>query len=178
MSHKTHSQDDDSLSGKFFEIVDFTSRNGQTVSCAKRRSALIAFGKIEIYAMGKVRKHDQEKLISLQRMKQTKRKMYDANPKNEATLRKLKILRHNYERSQEMWKSVQKVEMTDSRQDINKIIDHLLDIGNQVTQKTRKDYPSQMKAPKGLLRILSTWAILSDGTKYLSTLKLIPKEST
>lgn len=147
------------------------------MSCAKRGSALIVFGKIETYAMGKVRKHDQEKLISLQRMKQTKRKIYDANPKNEANLNKLKILRHNYERSQEMWTSVQKVGMIDSRQDINKIIHHLLDIGNQVTQKTRKDCSSQMEAPKGLLRILSTWAILSDGTKYLSTLKLIPKES-
>lgn len=164
------------VSEELFEIVDVTSRNGQIMSCARRESALIAFGKIEIYAMGKVRKHDQEKLISLQKMKQSKRKIYDANPKNEANLHKLKILRHNYQRSQEMWKSVQKVGMTDSRQDINKIINHLLDIGNQVTQKTRKDYLSQIEARKGFLRILSTWAILSDGTKYLSTLKLIPKE--
>lgn len=143
---------DDKSSEPLFEVVDFTLHNGKVVQCAFLGSTLIAFAKIEIYACGKVQKHNESMLRRLQQMKQTRRKEYDAEPSNEANLEKQKRIRYNHQRSQEMFKSLKKVGMTDSASDINQIIDHLLGVGEQVTIKTR--------------RVLSTWAIMKDGTKY------------
>lgn len=165
---------DQNASDSLFEVVDFTLHNGKVVQCAKRGSTLIAFTKIEIYACGKVQKHDESMLKRLQQMKQTRRKEYDIDPSNEANLEKQKRIRYNYQRSQEMFKSLKKVGMSDSPSNINQIIDHLLAVGEQVTAKTKRDKPSQLEAPKGSLRVFSTWAIMKDGTKYLSTLKFIP----
>lgn len=100
-----------------FDIVEFKLHTGKTVKCAKRGTVLVALGKIELYAMGKVGKHNAEELRRLQKMKQTERKVYDADPSNEEELRKQKILRHNYQRSQEMFDSVRKVGLSDSSQD-------------------------------------------------------------
>lgn len=158
-----------------FEIVDFKLHTGKTVKCAKKGTALVALGKIEVYAMGKVGKHNAEELRRLQRMKQTKRKVYDADPNNEEELRKQKILRHNYQRSQEMFESVRKVGMSDSPEDASQIITHLLNVGETATLSARRNLVCEIKAPNGSLRVLSTWAILPNGNKYLSTLNFIPR---
>lgn len=130
--------------------------------------------KISIYAMGKVAMYPQEELRQLQQLKQKARKEFDKNPENERRLNQIKKLRHNYERSQSMFVAIQQVGLTNSAEDINKIISHLLDIGEQVTLEGRVDYPSEIEGSMGRLRILSTWVILPDETKYLSTIKLVP----
>jgi len=118
--------------------------------------------------------YPQEELRQLQQLKQGYRKEFDKNPENERRLNQIKKLRHNYERSQSMFVSLQQVGLTNSAEDINKIISHLLDIGEQVTLEIRVDYPSEIEGSRGRLRVLSTWVILPDETKYLSTIKLVP----
>ena len=130
--------------------------------------------KISIYAMGQVAMYPQEELRQLQQLKQGSRKEFDKNPENERRLNQIKKLRHNYERSQAMFASIQQVGLTNSAEDINKIISHLLDIGELVTLETRVDYPSEIEGLRGRLKVLSTWVILPDETQYLSTLKLVP----
>lgn len=118
--------------------------------------------------------YPQEELRQLQQLKQGSRKEFDKNPENERRLNQIKKLRHNYERSQSMFVSIQQAGLNKSVEDINKIISHLLDIGELVTRETRVDYPSEIEASRGRLRLLSTWKILPDETKYFSTLKLVP----
>jgi hypothetical protein len=130
--------------------------------------------KISIYAMGQVAMYPQAELRQLQQLKQESRKEFDKNPENEHRLNQIKKLRHNYERSQSMFISIQQAGLNNSVEDINKIISHLLDIGELVNLETRADYPSEIEGSRGRLRILSTWKILPDETKYLSTIKLVP----
>jgi len=118
--------------------------------------------------------YPQEELRQLQQLKQKARKEFDKNLENERRLNQIKKLRHNYERSQSMFVSIQQIGLTNSAEHINKIISHLLDIGEQVTFEARVDYPSEIEGSRGRLRILSTWKILPDETKYLSTIKLVP----
>jgi hypothetical protein len=124
--------------------------------------------------MGRVAMYPQEELRQLQQLKQGSRKEFDKNPENERRLNQIKKLRHNYERSQSMFVSIQQVGLTNSAEDINKIISHLLDIGELVPLETRVDYPSEIEGSRGRFRVLSTWVILPDETKYLSTIKLVP----
>jgi hypothetical protein len=118
--------------------------------------------------------YPQEELRQLQQLKQGYRKEFDKNPENERRLNQIKKLRHNYERSQSMFVAIQQVGLTNSAEDINKIISHLLDIGELVNLETKANYPSEIEASRGRLRTLSTWVILPDETKYLSTIKLVP----
>lgn len=120
--------------------------------------------------------YPKEELRELQQMKQTSRKEFDKNPENEQRLNKIKNLKHNYERSQSLFEAIKQIGMTDSSEDINKIISHLLEVGEQVAIETRVDYPSNLDGSNGQLRVLSTWTILPDGKKYLSTIKFIPKQ--
>jgi hypothetical protein len=134
----------------------------------------VPISKISIYAMGKVAMYPEEELRQLQQLKQGSRKEFDKNPENERRLNQIKKLRHNYERSQAMFVSIPQAGLNKSVEDINKIISHLLDIGELVNLETRVDYPSEIEGSRGRLRILSTWKILPDETKYLSTIKLVP----
>lgn len=124
--------------------------------------------------MGQVAMYPQEELRQLQQLKQRSRKEFDKNQENERWLNQIKKLRHNYERSQAMFVSIQQVGLTNSVEDVNNIISHLLDIGELVTVETRVDYPSEIEGSRGRLRVLITWVILPDDTKYLSTIKLVP----
>jgi hypothetical protein len=134
----------------------------------------VPISKISIYAMGQVAMYPQAELRQLQQLKQESRKEFDKNPENEHRLNQIKKLRHNYERSQSMFISIQQAGLNNSVEDINKIIAHLLDIGELVNLETRADYPSEIEGSRSRLRILSTWKILPDETKYLSTIKLVP----
>lgn len=158
-----------------FETVEFQVQTGQVISCAKKASVLVPINKISIYAMGKVAMYPQEELRQLQKMKQSDRKEFDRNPNNDYRLLQIKKLKHNYERSRSMFASLQQVGFTDSVHDLDRIISHLLDIGDRVTLDNKVDYPSNLEGPNGQLRVLSTWVILPDGTKYLSTINFIPR---
>ncbi|NER19773.1 MAG: hypothetical protein F6J96_03240 [Symploca sp. SIO1C2] len=164
--------------GILFEVIDFTVHTGAKVSCAKRGSTLVPLGKVEIYGMGKVKMWPQDELNQLQKMKQKNRKEYDKNPQNEQRLKKIKILKKNYERSQAMFEAVKQVGMVGSVEDIENIIDNLLDVGEELTvdaDDTGRQKINKIDAPNGQLKVISTWKVLPDGTKYLATINFIPQ---
>ncbi len=156
------------------EVVDFTVHTGAAVPCAKQGAVLVPLGKIEIYAMGKVKMWDKKEYTRLQQFKQTSRKDYDKDPENEKTLDRIKAARHNYERSQEMYESIKSVGMTDSIQDVKKLIESLLSVGEDVTVSAPSARSTEVPASAGKLKIDSKWKILPDGTRYLTTITVIP----
>lgn len=158
-----------------FEVIQFQVKTGKTVACARRGKVLVALTKVEIYAMGKVAMYPYEELRELQQMKQTARKGFDHNPENEERLKKIKDLKHNYERSQAMLKAIKSVGLTDAVDDINMIILHLLSVGERVTVETRVDYPSIIEGRNNQLKVFSTWIVLEDDIKYLSTIRFTPE---
>jgi hypothetical protein len=55
------------------------------------------------------------------------------------------------------------------------IFQHLLDVGQQVTEKIRIRFRSELAGAQGRVTLLSTWVILPDGRVLLSTLNVIPQ---
>ena len=121
--------------------------------------------------------YPKEELKQLQEMKQTKRQEFDRNAQNEKRLSKIKSLKHNYERSQEMFKTLINSGMTDSIEDVNKLILHLLDVGNKFSGESslKGKQTSYFSAPNGEISIESYWEVLPDKTRYLSTIILKPR---
>jgi hypothetical protein len=87
-------------------------------------------------------------------------------------LAEIKKLRHNYERSQEMYKTIQTAGFADSAADVSNIISQLLAIGEEIS--VTEEVQSQLAGPVGRLQVTSVWKETDDGMKYLATLKLMP----
>jgi hypothetical protein len=138
-----------------------------------RDQAIAPINKVDIYSRGKVSGVKKE-LTELQIFKQKNRKLFDADPENEKRLLKLKDQDHNYDRSQSMAKQLDAAGLTDTPENNEKIIDHLLDVGNKVTPENRVWFKSVLEGPNGKLEVQSTWKILEDGKKYLTTVNFIP----
>lgn len=119
--------------------------------------------------------YPQEELQQLQSFKQSNRKQFDADKQNEKRLLFIRDkLKHNWDRSQEMFKTIKQLGWEDSVEVVDKIIAHLLTVGEDITVENRVRYSSLLEASLGYLKVQSTWIILPDGTKYLSTINFIP----
>jgi len=92
------------------------------------------------------------------------------------TLKEIKNLKHNYERSQEMFESIKKSGLADSVDGMSTIIAHLLFVGEEVDVQSPVRHPSKLEGPLGNLKVLSAWTVLPDGMRYLSSLNIIPKK--
>jgi len=160
------------------EIVDVLAPNGKIVLCAKEGLVLVPIDKVAIYVMGKVKKYPVEELKELQELKQTDRKNFEANAGNARRLKEIKNLKHSYERSQEMFASINKIGLGDSVNDIIVIIRHLFAVGKEVDVQSPVRHPSKLDGLLGTLKVLSTWAVLPDGMRYLSSINIIPKMET
>jgi hypothetical protein len=157
------------------EVVDHVHKNGKITPCVQKGSVRIPIDRVNIFCMGKVAMYPKEELRQLQELKQNDRKKFDSNPENEKRLVLIRDgLKHNYERSQEMFESIEKVGWGDSVEVIDTIIGHLLSVGEGVTVETSVEHPSKLDAPLGGLKVQSTWKILPDGTKFLTTIRFIP----
>lgn len=157
------------------ELVDHIAENGKVIPCVQKGSVKVAIDKANIYCMGKVPMYPQEELQQLQRFKQSNRKQFDADKENEKRLLFIRDkLKHNWERSQEMFETVKQLGWNDTIEVVDKIIAHLLTVGEDVTVETRVRYSSRLEAPLGYIKVQSTWIILPDRTKYLSTINFIP----
>lgn len=73
-----------------------------------------------------------------------------------------------------MFKTIKQLGWEDSVEVVDKIIAHLLTVGENITIENRVRYSSRLEAPLGYLKVQSTWIILPNGTKYLSTINFIP----
>jgi len=119
--------------------------------------------------------YPKEELRALQQQKQNDRKKFDEDPENEKRLVYIRdTLKHNYERSQEMFASIQSVGLGDSVETVDSIISNLLSVGAEVTVDTGPEQSSVINAPKGQLKLESKWKELPDGTKYLTTVIVVP----
>jgi hypothetical protein len=71
--------------------------------------------------------------------------------------------------------AILKVGLSDSIEDRAKIVEHLLEVGDQITiEDEGKLHRSKLDAPLGTLTILSAWKVIDTGQNYLGTLKFIP----
>jgi hypothetical protein len=157
------------------EVVDHVAENGKIIPCVQKGSVRIPIDRVNIYCMGRVAMYPKEELDQLQRLKQTERKKFDADPKNEERLVFIRDkLKHNWERSQEMFATIEQVGWGDSVEVVDQIISHLLSVGEGVTVETRVRHPSTIEASNGGLKVQSTWKVLPNGTKYLTTINFVP----
>jgi hypothetical protein len=157
------------------EIVNHIATNGKAIPCIQKGSVRVPVDKVNIYCMGRVAMYPKEELNKLQQLKQNDRKKFDADPKNEERLVYVRDkLKHNWERSQEMFETIKQIGWGDSVEVVDKIISHLLSVGEGVTVETGNRQSSKLEASDGGLKVLSTWKILPDGTKYLATINFIP----
>ena len=156
---------------ELFETVEITAPNGQIILCAKKGSVLVPISKVSIFGMGKVEFPEREELERLKADRRAEQRTFN---KDQTKVKRLKFLEegpeYNYKRSQGNLKVLLNVGMVDSVENLNKIISHLLDIGATVTVDTRLRHPSRLKAPNGQMKVVSTWKILEDDTKYLTSL--------
>lgn len=116
------------------------------------------------------------KLRELNQMKQTQRKLFDADPQNAKEIERLKQMKHNYERSQDMKKNLETIGLSDTMENNEKIAEHIIDVGKKITPENRLDFPSVLEGPNGKLKVLTTWTMV-EGKPYLATIKLIPIRS-
>jgi len=156
------------------QIKEFEApQTGKKIRAAINEKAAVPLDKVDIYARGKVKSVKPE-LDELQRLKQSNRKLFDADPNNEKKLKDLKDKHHNYERSISMNKELEAAGLMDTPLTNQKITENLLEVGKTVTPANRQWVPSIIEGPNGKLKIESTWKILDDGTAYLTTFKFIP----
>lgn len=146
---------------------------GKSIVAAVDGNAIVPLDKVNIYARGKVPDVTAE-LRDLNRLKQSNRKLFDSSPENAKRLEQLNAQKHNLERSKDMGQRLEDIGFSDTPENNEALIKHLLDVGKKVTPEQRTWVPSTLTGPKGTLKVESTWKILDDQRAYLTTLKLIP----
>lgn len=155
--------------------VDVTASNGKIIRCIERGAVLIAKGKVELYGMGKVTFPEREEWEQLRKERAQNQQKFSQNPDNISRIKRLKKKAASQRKSLDNLSTILKVGLSDSVEDIAKIVEHLLDIGDKITVEDEgKFYRSKLDAPLGTLTILSAWKVIENDQKYLATLKFIP----
>jgi hypothetical protein len=152
---------------------EVTAPNGKVVTVAVKDGAMVPVDKVAVYARGGSPDVSKE-LSTLQAFKQQNRKSFDLDPANQKRLDQLKNMQHNYQRSQEMARSLDGIGLPNTPENNDYIMRNLLETSRGVTSEQRVWVPGTLTGPTGTLRVNSTWTILPDGTKYLTTLRLMP----
>lgn len=150
--------------------------SGKAIKVYTDEKSIIPIDKIEKYMRGKVNVNIQEvtkELRELKQMRQSQRKVFDANPENAERIKRLESMKHNYERSQDMGSKLEFIGLGDTKENNEIIAKHLLQIGEGITPDNRMDFPSVLEGTDGKVKVLSTWSIV-EGKPYLSTIKIIP----
>lgn len=159
-------------------MSDYTLPDGQVKQVARKGVSIVEIGKVEIFPRGKsvpwTNELAQER-SALKQFRQNDRKTFDANPDNIERIRRLDRLEYNYKRSNEMAATLLKAGIPDTPAANAKIIDHLLDVGQNINSKNRVDYRSVISGSDGDVKVYSTWKLTPEGNAYLSSLNLIPK---
>lgn len=154
-------------------IKAFKTPNGNIIKVVQNDKVIVPINKVLIYARGKV-KNVTEELRELNKLKQSNRKLFDANPKNELRLKDLKKKNHNYERSADMKNKLESIGLDDTVEANEKIMKHLLETGKKVTPDNDGWFKSVLEGPNGKLKTSTVWAFTDDGKAYLSSLRFTP----
>jgi hypothetical protein len=113
--------------------------------------------------------------IALKHERQTARKEFDKDPAKAARIQKLKELQHNYERSLEMSSSLEGAGLPDTPAVNEEIMEHLLEVGQNITEHNRVQFRSELTGSTGTVKLLSTWVLLPENRVLLSTVMVIPQ---
>jgi len=156
----------------------FKTREGAVVDAVEQGRAVVPTGKVEVYVRGKAKPFTPEMTAELRALKQERqvaRKVFDASPEKAARLEQLERLLHNHQRSVEMSNSLTEAGLPDTSQANAEILQHLLEVGQQITEGNRVRFRSELAGTQGRVKLVSTWVILPDGRVLLSTLNVIPQ---
>ncbi|MCU6792327.1 PrsW family glutamic-type intramembrane protease [Paenibacillus sp. WQ 127069] len=151
-------------------------QSGKAIKVYTDGNTIIPVDKIEKYLRGKVNVNIQEltkELRDLKQLRQTQRKVFDADPQNAERIKRLEKMKHNFDRSDDMRQKLESIGLSDTIENNQSIAQHLLEVGKQVNPENTLDFPSILEGPDGKLKVLTTWKMV-DGQPYLSTIKLIP----
>lgn len=151
-------------------------QSGKAIKVYSDGDTIIPVDKIEKYLRGKVNVNIQEvttELRELKKLKQTQRKLFDADPHNAEQIKRLEKMKHNFDRSDDMRQKLESVGLSDTIENNQSIAKHLLEVGKQIRPDNTLDFPSVLEGPNGKLKVLTTWKMVN-GQPYLSTIKLIP----
>ncbi|MEQ1737139.1 MAG: hypothetical protein ABL886_12145, partial [Rhodoglobus sp.] len=156
----------------------FRTPHGHSVEVIQNERAVVPTGKVEAYSRGKTPFTPEmaQEFKDLKQRRQMERKEFDRDPANAARIKELEKLKHNYERSLEMARTLDESGIPETPENNNALLSHLLEQGGQVSAGSRVDFPSEFVGSNGKIKTLSTWVILPDGRAYLSTIKLIPRK--
>ena len=100
-------------------------------------------------------------------------KEFNLDPKNKMKLDKLGKQIHNYERSAAMARELEKIGLSDTLENNNKIYENLFGVSKNVTSGDTW-YSSTLNGPNGNVKIKSVWKILDGNEPYLSSVMIIP----
>jgi hypothetical protein len=152
---------------------EIAAPNGRPITVVRQADVVVPVGKVEVYARGGSPDMSEE-LSGLQAFKQRDRKTFDLDPANQKRIDQLKSMKHNFDRSQAMAKNLESIGLPNTPENNDLIMRNLLETGKSVTPENRVWVPGTLTGPTGSLRVNSTWTILEDGTKYLSTIRFMP----
>lgn len=163
-----------------FEIVDFSLPNGKSVKCVEQGIVLIPINKVIIYGMGQVEFPEKSELAQLKQERRSDQRTFNKNPEKRNRLQVLAAKESNQKKSQENLQALFKVGLSNSLEDVKKIISHLLGYGATIIVSTAggRMVRSQMDAPQGPLTLQAGWKVLETGQKYLTTIHFIPLQKT
>ena len=114
--------------------------------------AVVPTGKVEVYLRGKAKPFTPEmadELRGLKHERQVARKVFDASPEKAARIELLERLQHNHQRSLEMSNSLTDAGLPNTGPANAKILQHLLEVGQQSTKGIESGSAASLPARKG-----------------------------
>ncbi|MBE5988916.1 MAG: hypothetical protein E7250_14430 [Paenibacillaceae bacterium] len=137
-------------------------------------NAQINTGKIDTYMRGKVELDVdavKSRINELKNIKKTNPEIFNKNMKNE--LKSIEDKLHNYQRSQEMSKTLNNAGILDNAENNQMIAEELLEAAKSA-KIGNTEIISYIEGSTGNIQVVSRWKILDDGTPYLATVILKP----
>ncbi|MEJ2065938.1 MAG: hypothetical protein P8X74_22105, partial [Reinekea sp.] len=163
-------------------VVDsnFKTPYGNTITVARDGDVVVNIGKVNAYIRGGVKPSLGEvkaELSALREFKQTRRKEFDLDPKNEKRLVRLRDVElHNAERSVDMAKTLENAGIVNNQSNNDLIIQKLLQAGKNVTKENNMA-SSVLSGPKSDVKIEGMYQILPSGETYLNTIFIYPMKA-
>ena len=136
--------------------------------------AQINKGKIDIYIRGKVKLDVEETMNRIDELKNIRKLSPENFTKSmKKELQECEDKLHNYQRSQEMSKTLNEAGIEDTIENNQMIVENLVAAAKKVTQGNT-EIISYIDGVNGKVQVVSRWKILSDGNPYLATVILKP----
>jgi hypothetical protein len=154
--------------GEGDELIDVFPPTGGTVRCVRRGDVAVPIGRVSVFLTGLVPRAHMEELRDINKRLQGGER--DQAIRRDLEKRRKEIVnreKHNYERSQEMWESIQSAGRDDSVESVNAILSVLLDGG------AAPELAQELTVPgtTGNLILEPVWRSdrLPTGERYLNT---------